>query len=446
MQSTSRSSRRVSDREDERVTAGERRIRLGRVIHLARVYRGWDLKTLAKKLKRDPTRLIPESGNPKIDLVHGLARTLDWPIAEVIKGLQPTTTESDQAGRDGSMNQRRLDRRFLEAYESRHLDEALEIAESMARHARNNDQRLVAASRLHSAHEAVGEYDTALNHARSSVGIARTGELTGLVMTVNLANAHYAVGHLTEAGAIASEVIDLCSKTNPLHRGLRAFAHYVRGNTRRRMIWKDPGCEDEHALGAQEDLESAHALHLEVHAGSDDSEHGGIAETCLGGILEVKSALGRVDPLTAVNRLNSAPLKECDRRLLESRGWWSIFAANIALRHLNEEERVECLAHSARRLRTVADRLGHGAFHAQSGSIELMSREQARACSLDPGHWTMQSKDLRTLIHTMGRLPIFQETGWRILVGEDVLARMFSQSCSPKPLMGGSRPLQRKKT
>ena len=53
------------------------RERLEELQALARTYRNWSVKELAQALGRQPGRLVPESGMPKIDLVVGLAKALD---------------------------------------------------------------------------------------------------------------------------------------------------------------------------------------------------------------------------------------------------------------------------------------------------------------------------------------------------------------------------------
>ena len=60
---------------DERLA---QRRRLNRFVDLARVYRGWSRTELSRVLGRDPSKLVPESGNPKLDLIVGLADALDW--------------------------------------------------------------------------------------------------------------------------------------------------------------------------------------------------------------------------------------------------------------------------------------------------------------------------------------------------------------------------------
>ncbi len=64
-----------------------RRKRLEQLLELAQAYRGWSRRELGKALRRDPTRLVPESGIPKLDLVVDLAKLLDWPIGQVAADL-----------------------------------------------------------------------------------------------------------------------------------------------------------------------------------------------------------------------------------------------------------------------------------------------------------------------------------------------------------------------
>ena len=63
------------------------RERLEELQALARTYRNWSVKELALALGRQPGRLVPDSGMPKIDLVVGLAKALDWPVEAVVDHL-----------------------------------------------------------------------------------------------------------------------------------------------------------------------------------------------------------------------------------------------------------------------------------------------------------------------------------------------------------------------
>jgi hypothetical protein len=74
------------------------RERLEELQALARTYRNWSVKELAHALGRQPGRLVPESGMPKIDLVVGLAKALDWPVDAVVEHLMKPASDGRSAG------------------------------------------------------------------------------------------------------------------------------------------------------------------------------------------------------------------------------------------------------------------------------------------------------------------------------------------------------------
>ena len=63
-----------------------RRDRLSQFVDLARIYRRWTKIQTAQALGREPSKVVPESGNPKLDLVVGLAEALDWDVGDVAEG------------------------------------------------------------------------------------------------------------------------------------------------------------------------------------------------------------------------------------------------------------------------------------------------------------------------------------------------------------------------
>ena len=64
-----------------------RKNRLERLFELAQAYRGWTRKDLAQELGRDPTKLAPDSGNPKFELILQISEILDWTLDEVAEWL-----------------------------------------------------------------------------------------------------------------------------------------------------------------------------------------------------------------------------------------------------------------------------------------------------------------------------------------------------------------------
>jgi hypothetical protein len=238
---------------------------------------------------------------------------------------------------------------------------------------------------------------------------------------VNLANAYYAADKLTEAESIASDMIGSVTDDSVESRRLLGFAHYVRGNSRRRLVRRLAEGRRRLAVEAHADLEKARAMHLELHVDEPQHGHHGIAETSLGGMIEMRSALGCITPESAVNTLVGPHLQPEEAERLESSGWWAVFASRVARHEMKGEARIAGLQRSGRRLREVAEALGHGAFHAEAAMIELEVRERSRADDLDPGNWPMDRCELHRLIETMGRVPAFQEVGWRILLDEKAL-------------------------
>ena len=71
---------RMNHAEDRHDPANDRRHRLGQLLDLAQNYRGWTRKQLSAELGRDPTKLVPGSGVPKLDVIIALAKTLDWTL------------------------------------------------------------------------------------------------------------------------------------------------------------------------------------------------------------------------------------------------------------------------------------------------------------------------------------------------------------------------------
>ena len=83
---------------DRHEPANSRRHRLGQLLDLAQNYRGWTRKQLSAELGRDPTKLIPGSGVPKLDVIIALAKTLDWTLDEhgIDEADKPTTARYNQ--------------------------------------------------------------------------------------------------------------------------------------------------------------------------------------------------------------------------------------------------------------------------------------------------------------------------------------------------------------
>ena len=86
--------------------SGERRVRLGEVIEMAQRYRGWSRRELARSIGRDPTKLIPSTGLPRLDFLVELAGALDWEVDDLVSHLWGG--ERDQIKPISEKNYRRM--------------------------------------------------------------------------------------------------------------------------------------------------------------------------------------------------------------------------------------------------------------------------------------------------------------------------------------------------
>jgi hypothetical protein len=403
---------------------GRRRARLGRVIDLARIYRDCDLKSLARDLGRDPTRVVPHTGNPKVDLLVGLARNLEWPLTEVVRAIRGEhEPEEARHGESSGSDLQELDVRCIRAHRAGHHREMLRTARDMRQRARNGAERRLALIRLYGALDAMGHFRRALECAHQGVAEAGDDPAVRGILLANLANAHYTLWNLVEARTVASEVIAMTTPGDRRTRATLAFAHYVRGHARRRSLVHASGMGQALVVHARSDLSTARNRYRELVADTGDQSHLAIGDTCDGGVIELDAAAGIHSPEDAIRMLRTQEGDDAVGDMLESRGWRAIFGSNIVRRHLDGRQQAEELARFVRELGDIAEQLGNWAFRAEAASIELDRRDRARGHGIELEPWVLDQQSMRTLIHTMGRLPAFRETGWRILDEHGALDR-----------------------
>ena len=215
------------------------RHRLAKVIDLARVYRDCGVEELARDLGRDPTRLVSDSGNPKIDLVIGLSRVLEWPVTEVVKAIRGDDGVPEPPASNSKTFQKysELMEESLKAHRSGRWQELLDIAKAMLVTATTPDEHALACNRMSGAFDGMGRYAHALKTLQQGMNEHGVSESVGILLRANLANAHYALWNLAEARAISGEVIDearpIPGTKIALGSGVegRDDAHYVRAST-----------------------------------------------------------------------------------------------------------------------------------------------------------------------------------------------------------------------
>ena len=186
------------------------RERLEELQALARTYRNWSVKELAQALGRQPGRLVPESGMPKIDLVVGLAHALDWPVEAVVEHLmKPAGSGSRNPGsRESHADFAGFYNGSLAKRAARDYPEAVRLAVRAHCVADTPTRRAAALSIEASAHEARGSFVEAVRCLREAVRLEGIALSWRLLCDAKLANMLFMQGHTTHALGIASSVIE----------------------------------------------------------------------------------------------------------------------------------------------------------------------------------------------------------------------------------------------
>lgn len=369
-----------------------RRDRLVHVLDLARMYRGWTRQEVAAALGREPSKMIPESGNPKLDLVMGIAKLLEWPVGDVAECL----------------------------WGDRLLAAPLPGADAHTG-SRDPGERSIQILRDAAGHRREGRDQLAIDRLQQGLMIRGLPDPHRAALLVELADAHGALWHLAESRALSSELIrnhDLIGGGPEERARMLTAAHATRGHAVRRMIDSDPAMAREHALAALEDLEFAEreARHADLTA---------IAHRAAGALIECRAEAGAIAPdegvtlvleaLDAVVDIERVPLD-----LLVAWGWWCIYGANIARRHLSGTVLQRALGVFANKAMEIAEHAGDWSLRERAFSLDhdrqgidrgadaVVDGAGDSACLLDPD-------DIRSIIGTMGRFPRFRETGWSLL-------------------------------
>lgn len=216
------------------------RERLEELQALARTYRNWSVKELAHALGRQPGRLVPDSGMPKIDLVVGLAKALDWPVEAVVDHLmKPSGDPRKQViTQDTAADYARL---YSESYQKRRerdLTEAVRLAVRAGAVA-DSPNRCAAAMVVEAqAHEAAGSYIEAVRCLREASRVQGISLDWRMVCDANLANMLFMQGQGTHALGLASSVLDYASSVADTHvvRWAKVQALWARGHALRCSI------------------------------------------------------------------------------------------------------------------------------------------------------------------------------------------------------------------
>lgn len=400
------------------------RRRLAGVIDLARIYRDLGVKELADRVRRDKTRLVPETGNPKIDLVVSLAAALEWPLADVVEAI--LGRPGDEAHPVLRMHHRFEDLEELgrRARAAGHQRALAAIGRRMDAVAVDSRQRAASCYWRGLAAAGRGLYFEALERFRAGLNHSFEERSLRLGLRINLANAYRLNGDLPEAETIASETIREvrsaeASTSQHLNRSTLAFASFVRGeSSRRRLLREFDGRILERAIS---DLERAERVLGQLRRFGHSRLEDDLASGCHRGLLALGVTTGGTEPGEALQRIREhLESRESttvgDRtRWSEDDGWWAGCGSELAWRHLDGPARLEETWHFAERTIEVGVQLGHFELQA-SGFRHLLDVHRAGK----PGEGRSEAAHLPParlvqLVRLMGRLPEFRDCGWGLL-------------------------------
>ncbi len=409
-----------------------RKGRLERLLELAQAYRGWNRKDLAKALGRDPTKLVPGTGIPKLDLVVQLAGVLDWPVGDVVGYLWHVNGVAEKAASGVAETFETVDAAAREAHREGRYQDMADLARKAYELAQTPDQRALSCNRSIGAWDGMGRYTELVKAARLGLGEPGVSADIRRVIQANLAVGYYSLWSLVESRSIAQEMIDWYAAHPPesfRDRRTHGFALYVSGNSYRRLISIEPQRARELAGLASVHLEQARRRFIELAAERPDAEYlAGVANTCAGGLIETEVELGLRDPpsalaeyLKGLDRVGD----DCDKLVgdwLESYGWWCIFGCNVALRHVSSERELQQhMAVFTNKADEIANRLDNWAMRERVFTMHYTRWERASGATGFQIPCVIDTEDVRIITGAMGRFPTFRETGWRILRSAQVV-------------------------
>lgn len=409
--------------------AEKSRERLESMIELAQSYRGWSQKEAAEALGRNVHAIIPDSGNPKLDMVVSLSEILDWPIEMVVADLRgkmdavPSPTDA-ASGKLSVEEAIALVREAWAMANDERWGELIAYTDPEMRSGLDGETFGHLMALRQNALESDGRYLDAMSCCREGLLRAPEGGSASSRLRACLAYHLFIVGAFHEASGVALELIhDLreISAESPL-RTFRAFAQYVRGRALRAR--SESAGDKRQAL-----LEEAHAL-LRAAAqtfgalsgpGEAVSRDRALMTIASTSAEEIEVLMGSRDPgefvagvLDKLDRVINAT--SIDSTEAESLGWSCLLAAETILRHPGSVETPDrTLAVLTNKVDEIAERLGHWGLRERLFGIEFVYRARDAESSPPSRDWNLDREDVRILAGTMGRFPAFRRIGWQIL-------------------------------
>lgn len=400
-----------------------RRAKVDQLLDLAATYKGLNRRQLADALGRDQTKLSPASGNPKLDYLVRLAEILDWPVGDVADAIWERA--EDSPGHDATSGSFDFwNDQARKAHREGDFRGMINAARRMWSCASTPPRRALAMLRESGGWDGLGRYAQELDVLRRGLAESPIEVDTSLLLTANLANTYFTLGHLVEGRSIARDLADRLEASRPAGRVPRAalaFSRYVLGNSGRSLAGHDPANGRFHASEAIRAYESSSWLYLALADEYGNDAWRGIAGTCAGGIMACEVDLGTRSAESAVEELVDGLGTVIDASdglvgdRLESYGWWCVFGCEVALRHMGGRDLAQAVAIFTNKGYEIADRLDNWAMRERLFTLEYVHRHRAAEEGDPDSDWSIDQEEVKVIVGTMGRFPMFRSTGWRIL-------------------------------
>lgn len=406
-----------------------RRARLEQLVQLAATYRGMSRNQIADALGRKMGNEVPESGNPKLDLVYSLADLLDWPVGEVAELLM-----GDSPGAALEVASRPyddVDTDLIKLHRAGRYRELVDMARAQAARAKTPQERAVARQREFLGWDGLGRYSRCVETIRSGLRERPISRGARLILTSNLAFSLYSLGQWQEARGIAAELTEYLDEQPPKTEA-EHVAHgeglSVVGQCERVGISEDELRADRRASRSIEALSRASEIYGNLYKRHNDPHYAALGKTCDMAMLEGRAFLKQIEGAKAVEEIGTFLDGYCDPAAVPSADWlttgcWScVYGCNIALRHLPDREMNRAVAVFTNKGYELADRLDDWALRERLFTIEFLQRQRVADLVGTPLEWSIDHEEIRTIVGTMGRIPAFRDVGWHILNNARVIS------------------------
>jgi len=417
--------------------------RLEELIALARTYRGWSSKDLARELGRDVHHLVPNSGVPKLDIVIALAEALDWTVQDVVDDLcgnvpaAPKSTKSTKSPKSSKSKAEpevdadsfaALNRAAWDAWQAGEYERMVLFARHAYVAASSPNERGIACIREFSAWDCLGRYQLALEAVQRGLADGPTEDDVAGPLRNNLGYCHYILGQHEEAVGVATALIEELESgelSGPCVNSSRGFAHFVRGVAIRERVASGAQVKAHRSRRAIADLTAASELLDRFGRENDAPASIGIGMTARGALMTLRALTGEIPARTAIDatleRLEEVidPTQSPSKHVVEAIGWWCVFGCEVANLKLNDEDqRLHALGVLTNKVDEISQVTGNWALRERVWRLEVLRRLGADGGAIEP--WVIDRSDARDLTGAMARFPHFRAIGWQVFRAAEI--------------------------